>query len=329
MASDELAPKTPFDVIGRDVRESRVPQIESASELVALSEMLHRGVFGAGLIVSSIVTAYACVLSLLQPSGAQAAGFVAGVILLVGQLLAWYWRVPTYNALRRWPLLIAVPALSICVGAIVAGTHNQQFFYVLTVLLGICGIAVSLRATIAASIVAAIGVAAPGVAAGGGPIGVAISAALLPPIFWLLVQHLARFMLHLHMFMASEYELWLRTQSDGKPPGRVYASAENPGAPRPVAEPKQLPQKALSLHDWNTHRPRWRQLVGRTGVKLTVRQEQTLFYCCDGLDDSGIAEQMGIGVQQVRRNLTNACRRTGSLTRAQLVAWAVRLDLVP
>lgn len=231
-----------------------------------------------------------------------------------------------YRALRRRPYFIAIPALGVGLGAALAGTHNEQFFYVLTLLIGVGGIAVSLRATAFAATVAAVGVMAPYLAYGSGPWGIAIGAVLVPPIFWMLVEYLARFMLDLHQFMTETYGRWSRPGGAERRSARTFAAA----SPRGVdLVPGELSERAFSLHDWEVQQPRMRRILNRHGAKLSARQEQAVFYCCDGLGDREIAEAMSIGVPQVRRYLSQARARTGSSTREQLAAWAVCKGLIP
>lgn len=305
-----------------DVTSSEIVVFHSPSELAALAESLFRGVFGAGLVVSSLTTAYALFLSSLQPGDSAMAGVLTCGALLILQLLLVWRRRAVYELLRRRPRAILLPAFAVAIGAGLTGVHNDQYFFVLTIFIGVLGVATSLRWVTIASLVAALGVAAPALA-GEGSVGTAVFAVVVPPIFWLIVNRLAVFVLGLHAALG-ETSIPPIERLDVAP--KSESNTERRGS-RGLR--LQLTDRAFSLHDWETQSPRIRRLFRNADSPLTARQQQAVFYCCDGLEDAEIAEAMSISVRQVRRNLAEARERTGSATREQLAAWAITQDLIP
>lgn len=307
-----------------DATSSEIVAFHSPSELAALAESLFRGVFGSGLVVSCLTTAYALILSSLQPGDSAVAGVLTCGALLVLQLLLVWRRCAVYELLRRRPQAILLPALALAFGAGLTGVHNDQYFFVLTIFIGVLGVATPLRWVSVASLVAAFGVAAPAVI-DEGSVGTAVFAVVVPPIFWLIVNRLALFLLGLHEALTQRSDISGGRVADAEAePHVVIRRARWPHASR-----RQLPERAFSLHDWESQSSRIRRIFRKTDMPLTARQQQAVFYCCDGLEDAEIAEAMSISIRQVRRYLADARERTNTATREQLAAWAVALGLVP
>lgn len=299
--------------------------LHSPSELAALAEMLFRGVFAAGLLVSMLVSIYAATVSLLQPGDAGLLGMFSCTVIAALQAVCFWRRDVAYRCLRRYPASIFVPALIVGLGGWLTGSPNDQYFFVLTLWMGVLGTAVSLPLSTAASCLAALGIAMPALVSGT-DFNPAVFAAVIPPIFWLLINRLARFVLGLHQALSPP--------TLNRVPGFRVDEANEAGSGRDHVTPVEidmdaLPERAFSLHDWETQEPRVRHVVSQAKARLTGRQLQAVFYCCDGLEDAEIAEAMSISIRQVRRYLADARERTGTATREQLAAWAVELDFVP
>ena len=179
-----------------------------------------------------------------------------------------------------------------------------QLFYVLTILLGVLGAAVPFRVIAAASLVAATGMAAPHITDGSWTIGLAVGAGLLPPLFWLILDQFARFMLRLHRPTSLE-----RDPRD--PPVRVRTSAY-PEPARAVsgdeARPSDTHADDVTVFDWA-------QFARDT---LTSRQHEVVLLVAEGLRNVEIARCLGISATQVGRHLHNARRET---------AWVPQLVL--
>lgn len=295
----------------------------SPSELAALSELLFRGVYAAGLLVSTLVAIYAASVSLLQPGDAGPFGMVTCAAIAVLQAVSFWRRDFAYRCLRRYSLSIFFPAFLVGLGGWLTGSPNDQYFFVLTLWIGVLGTAVSLPLSTSAACLAAIGIAMPALVSGA-DFNPAVFAAVIPPIFWLLINRLARFVLGLHQALSPTAMSRSSFRSDEAP--------ESPPTNEPDGRSvtaKVIPERSFSLHDWDTQEQRVRRAMSRSHRRLTGRQQQAVFYCCDGLEDAEIAEAMSISVRQVRRYLAEARERTGTQTREQLAAWAVELALLP
>jgi DNA-binding CsgD family transcriptional regulator len=57
---------------------------------------------------------------------------------------------------------------------------------------------------------------------------------------------------------------------------------------------------------------------------LTSREQQVLHLAMSGLTDTAVAKTLGIAKRTVRFHLSNAIRKAGVATRAQLIALAAR-----
>jgi DNA-binding CsgD family transcriptional regulator len=185
----------------------------------------------------------------------------------------------------------------------------------LTILLGVLGAAVPLRVVATASAVAAAGMAVPHISDGSWTIGVAVAAGLLPPLFWLILEQVAGFMLRLHR----SHESSLR-----HPPKRVWVwvdwrPAAHTAAARDSADP--LEEEATAVGANTAAVPH--------GVELTARQLEVLLLCAEGLKHEEIGDCLQIGAVQVGRHLGRARQRAEVATNAELVAWAVGRGLIP
>lgn len=295
----------------------------SPSELAALSELLFRGVFSAGLLVSTVVTVYAAAVSLLQPGDAGPLGMATCSAIAVLQTVSIWRRDSVYRYLRRYPSSIFFPAFLVGLCGWLTGSPNDQYFFVLTLWMGVLGIAVSLPMSTSAGCLAAIGIAMPALVSGA-DFNPAVFAAVIPPIFWLLINRLATFVLGLQQALSSTAPNRPRPRE-----GRVTKPTSANQAETQSLPVDEISERAFSLHDWDTQESRVRRVVSRSNKRLTGRQQQAVFYCCDGLEDAEIAEAMSISVRQVRRYIAEARERTGAATREQLAAWAVELELLP
>ena len=315
MASTDLTPAQPRRVVdggGPNDPSQAGPLIRRPAELVELAEAVYRGVFGAGLVVASIATVYATVLGTLQPAGHRTVGVAVCSVLLLAQLLAIYQRRRLYAVLRRWPWLVLAPAVAVGVGAWATGSHNQQLFYVLTISIGVLGAAVPLRVVLAASLVAAAGMAGPHMTDGSWTVGVAVAAGILPPLFWLIVEQFARFILRLHQ---------THEPTPNRRPKRVQAWVDRP----PSAG---TPPAASTAHDEEPSN-NGRVPLDARGADLTARQLEVVLLCAEGLKHDEIGSCLEIGAVQVGRHLRKACCRAGVGTNAELMAWAIGRGLIP
>lgn len=315
MAPSDLIPTRPRGFDGGATNDSgHGSLIRRPAELVELAELVYRGVFSAGLLVASIATLYATALGALQPRGHRIVGITVCSVLLLGQLLATHQRVQLYPLLRRRPWLVLVPAVAIGAGAWATGSHNQQLFYVLTILLGVLGAAVPLRAVAVASLVAAAGMAAPHISDGSWTIGAAVVAGILPPLFWLILEQLTRFMLRLHRTTSPE---------SGRRTRQVQARSSTHREPVAAASGNAEPADA------DTKDPTVSDASQFTRDRPTSRQHEVVLLVAEGLQHVEIAKCLGIGAAQVGRHLANACGRAGVATNGELMAWAKRHGLIP
>lgn len=315
MASPELSTIPPVGGDHTAWRESiGGPLIRRPAELVELAELVYRGVFGFGLLVASIATLYATLLTMLQPAGERAVGVVVCSVLLAGQLLATQQRKRLYSQFRRRPWLLLLPGLAIGGGAWATGAHNEQLFYVLTILLGVLGVAVPLRIVAFASLIAAAGMAAPHISDGSWAIGASVAAGIVPSLFWLILEQLARFMLGLHQSHQSP-----RSQHR---PKRVRAERQSSPTAQPAASSAPAP------YDETREIGRGTALVSRE-TELTARQLEVLLLCAEGLKHDQIGACLEIGAVQVGRHLRCGCERAGVATHPELVAWAICRGLIP
>ena len=236
-------------------------------------------------------------------------------VLLLGQVLAIRERRRLYPLLKHRPWLMLLPALTIGVGALVTGVHNEQLFYVLAFLLGVLGPAVPLRVVALASFVAAAGMAIPHITDGSWTIGPAVGAGLLPPLFWLIIEQLARFMLHLHQSRPEptrrqprRVRVWVEREApaDHSPPDSDAAQPPEEEAPETGGAALEQPQ-----------------------VDLTARQLEVLLLCAEGLTNREIGDCLQIGAVQVGRHLRNARKGSDVATNAKGVAWGIARAVIP
>jgi DNA-binding CsgD family transcriptional regulator len=209
---------------------------------------------------------------------------------------------------------VLLPAVVIGAGAWATGADNQQLFYVLTILLGVLGAAVPLRVIALASLLAAAGMAAPHIADGSWTIGAAVAAGLLPPLFWLILEQLVRFMLRLHQ----------TNQPPPSRPERIRVWVERPPPPR-----DPLAASTGTLQDDEAPDVSGVETPAVRGAELTARQLQVLLLCAEGRQHGEIGECLQIGAVQVGRHLQNACDRVQVATNAELMAWAIGRGLIP
>ncbi len=175
------------------------------------------------------------------------------------------------------------------------------------------GPAVPLRVVACASLIAAAGMGAPHITDGSWTIGPAVAAGLLPPLFWLIIEQLARFMLRLHQS---------KPQRTRRQPRRVrvWVERQPPAHPPPESSAQQQPEEAQDTGD---------AAVERHPVDLTARQLEVLLLCAEGLKHEEIAACLQIGAVQVGRHLRNARKRAEVATNAELVAWGIARALIP
>lgn len=295
------------------------------SELSVLSDALVRSVFTAGLLVSCLFTAYAAVLSAGQVGDRRAQGVASCLVILGLEVGALSKHRAAFAFLSRHNAAILIPAVVIGLGGWLTGENNDQYFFVLPILLGVIGVAVGFRWICLASLVAVAGLLAPAPTDAGQVVTAAFSI-VVPPIFWLIVDSLARFMLHLQRILTLSLESPSSPVKSRGNSSRFAVRKDRAGDPE---GPTEIPERAHSLHDWDVQEPRALERVALGDVKLTARQLQAVFYCCDGLSDSEIADAMDVSVRQVRRFLSDARERAGCDTREQLAAWAITLRLIP
>ncbi len=266
------------------------------------------------MVAASIAAGYALGLSGLQPEGHRLSGAVACAILLAGCFATVALRGRAYSVLRRHPWAILLPALAVGSGALMTGRENQQLFYVITLVMGVTGLAVPFARLLAATVVAALGAQLPILLAGDIAVSSTAAAALtVPTIFWLIIDRLARYILRTN-------EL-----TDPRPIGEPVApEARSASTPQREPQRRRLPVPL-----------RRRELPARASEPapgsqvLTARQLQVVLLCAEGLNHLQIAACLQVGPQQVRRHLRQAREATGSRTSAELVAWALRTRLIP
>lgn len=295
------------------------------SELAVLSDTLIRSIFSAGLLVSCIFTAYAVILSAGQTGDRQIQGAASCLTILAFELSALMKHRVAFAFLRRHNAAILFPAALVGAGGWLTGANNDQYFFVLPILLGVIGVAVEFRWICLAALVASAGMLAPAPTDSGQMITTGFSL-VVPPIFWLTVDSLARFMLHLQRIVALASGPQATVGGSPKDSGQSADSGRRSNASK---DPAAISELAHSLHDWEIQRARTTERVADSEVKLTARQLQAVFYCCDGLSDSEIADAMAVSVRQVRRFLDQARDRADCETREQLAAWAITLRLIP
>jgi len=316
MASTELTPleRGPGGD-GKLKREAGGPLVCRPADLVELAELTYRAIFSAGLAVACVATVYAAGLALLQPPGHQATGFAVAALLALAEGAALWQRVRLYSLLRSRPTLLLVAGVLIGAGSWAVGSHNQQMFFPLAMLIGSLGVAVSLRLVTVASLVAAAGIAAPHVVNGDWMIGNALGAAVLPPLFSLIVEQLTRFMLRLNRRLESDLT---------RPSARVRVRAWAYRSPaRSKAAAKEESQREGSSDAATVDTPQIDPDI------LTSRQREVVLLVAEGLQNVEIARCLDIGAVQVGRHLARARKRAGVATDAELMAWAKRHGIVP
>ncbi|MEV4418458.1 helix-turn-helix transcriptional regulator [Patulibacter sp. NPDC049589] len=299
--------------------EARRLEIRRPAELVELAELVYRGVFGVGLVVATGTAGYALLLVALQSGGHRGVSVGVCVAVLIGELVAVRHRVAVYRALRLRPPLVLLPAVGFAVGCGLMGVHNQQMFYALTLLFGVLSVAVPLRWTAVAAVIAAIGLGLPRALDGNWLNADVIAAVVIPVVFWLIIEQLARYMLRLHHA--------LTVDPVDPPPVRVQAwtTPDPPDAVAGAQSGDDLRRAAVddAEHDADSEAP------NLDDAGLNSRQMEVIALRCEGLTDLEIAACLQMGPQQIRRHLRVARDRVGVRTTPQLVAWAIRVGLVP
>lgn len=307
---------TELTVAGEPARtgpaESPRGLIRRPADLVELAELVYRGVFSAGLVVAMMGTTYAAALAALQPADRRLVSVATCLVLVAAEIVALRQRVWIYTALRRSPWLFLVPSLMVGIAVWGMGRHNQQGFYLLTLLLSGLGVAVPLRVAGAGALLAAAGLAAPHIADGSWMVGIAIAAATVPPLFWLIVDQLVRFVLRLHLTTGRETE---------RRPAPVRVRAWVHHQPSPPSGGSDEDQANATVEPQSPATP--------AGEPLNSRQREVLLLVAEGLQNVEIGCCLGIGAAQVGRHLGNARAAVGVATDAQLMAWAKRHGLLP
>ncbi len=301
------------------VAPPEVVEPQRPAEVVELTEFLYRRIFSFGLIVATVMAFYAIVLSAIRPEGnglrgVVICGAVSGLCLVALALRARWYRV-----LRRYPAVIAVPALVVGGASWLVGDPNDQMFYVVIIVLGVTGLTVPFGYVVGSTFIAGFGCTAPLLfSTQPGVTSSAIAAVTIPTIFWLIIEQLARYVLRAY----GETAEGLPWERDGGVPGDGGGTGS-----RSAAGSRQRWRPSL-------FRGRERPLLpvggseGDRGVNLSARQLEVVLLCAEGLDHSEIAACLEIGAQQVRKHLRLARERTGSATTAQLIAWSIRNGLV-
>lgn len=289
------------------------------AELVETVELLYRGIFSSGLLVAVGFALFALVTTPLQPGGDLliSAVLMAGVVVLLAGCLAG--RASCYAALRRRPLLIVAIGVVVGLAAAATGPYNQQFFYVQVMTFGVLGLAVPFPHVLGAATLASLGAALPHLLTPTPTIGFVVPALVIPLIFWVIIELLARFL--------------LRSCS----PAGAGGLAGDRAADREGAPPESWAGRRSRRVAGRLRRPRRRLELARAaapvpdapGARLTARQLETVLLCAEGLNHLEVAACLGLHPQQVRRHLTAARARAGAATNAQLVAWAMWHGLIP
>jgi DNA-binding CsgD family transcriptional regulator len=279
------------------------------AELVDISERIYQRIFAVGLWVVVGMNAFATVASLLYSSDASPArGLVICGLLTAASVIAAMWPSPFYTALRGAPRLLLACGLALGTGATIVGAQNFQLFLVIITVLGVLGIATSLRMVTGASAIAGLGLALPHVASGDWNLSGTIVVLVPPLFFWLIVERVAGFALRLH-----------QTLEHGEAARRTGRSRpRDPGRPETTSAPGEDPRQL--------HAP---SSVHIAGARLTSRQVQVVMLRCEGLGHGEIGACLSIGTAQVGRHLRNARERINVTNDAQLVAWAALVGLVP
>ena len=283
------------------------------AELVDISERLYRRIFAVGLWVAVACAVFAVGASFLQPAGSQLRGAIVSTACLFAITIAAKHPAWLYDALRRRPWLLLIPAAFMGLGALAIGRYNFQLFVPMVAIIGVPGIATGRRMVIVAGLIAAAGLGAPQVLRGHADLGPVIVMLVPPLMFWLIVDRIAGFALRLHQSLGD---------SASPAPGSSRGTFESHGCepdpcsadPHQSAQPPALPQGAEG---------------DVAGVKLTARQLQVIMLSCEGLEHADIGDCLGIEVASVRKHLKKARARTGSRSEPQLAAWAWRSGLVP
>lgn len=287
----------------------RSASFERPAELVDISERIYRQVFATGMGVAATFSAFAALISLLQPSGSQLRGLLVCAACLAAAGAGAARPLPLYRLLRRHPWALLAAAASLGVGAVAVGAVNYQMFLPIASIIGVLGLAAPLRMVASAGLIGAIGLAAPQIVGGHSNPAEALAVVVPPLVFWLIVDRIAGFALRLHLSLDTAPSAAQSSRpatggdnGDGQPPRRGDRS------PRALPEP---------------------EVIEVDGVRMTSRQLQVVLLACEDLKHAEIGACLGLGAQQVRRHLKSARERTGSVSNPQLVAWARRAGLAP
>jgi DNA-binding CsgD family transcriptional regulator len=284
------------------------------AELVEVSEVIYRRIFAVGLWVAVGATTTAMLSAVLEPAGSRLSGLIACSICLVALVCAAKHPAGLYGQLRRRPRALLATSAVLGAGAYGVGRENYELFLPIITVIGVCGIATSLRIVIAAGTIATAGFGAPQLITGHANLAPAMAVLVPPVMFWLIVERIADFTLHLRQALEVGHG---RRRTLSKPP--AAPDAHDPTPSRPGGRRSHRPLRLLSS-------PR-AIVVG--GQRLTTRQLQVVLLACEGLRHAEIGACLGIGPQQVRRHLGAARERTDSSSTPQLISWARRNGLTP
>ena len=287
---------------------------ERPAEVVDVSERLYRQVFAAGLWVAVGCTALAGLGALLQPTAGQLRGAAACALCIPAIVAAAMHPGWVYARTRRHPWALLGPAAILGGCALIAGIRSYQLFVPMCAVIGTIGLAAPARVVVAAGLVSALGLAAPQIIEGRSDVAGAIAVVAPPLMFWLIVDRIAGFALHLHQTLATTASPSPRQSADGGETARRREPDNEEGVRRAARERRALPAAAI---------------VHAKRTRLTSRQLQVLLLACEGLKHAEIGACLGIGPQQVRRHLRDARERVGADSTPALVAWARQTGLVP
>ena len=287
----------------------------NTAELVDVAEQVYRQVFAVGLWVVAALSTFSACASLLQPTGqSRLVGLVVcGTVAVTAAVTA---RRPAelYTALSRRPSLLLAAGLCLGLGAWQVGIYNLQLFVPIIAVVGVAGIPTSPRIIAASALIAGAGLGAPQVIDGAGNLGAALVVIVPPLLFWLIVDRIAGFALRLHQSLRS-----LGTAIEANA-GTGAADAET----SPSGNRRQISRRWQRL----LPAPRTKE-IDVHGARLTTRQLQVVMLLCEGLTQREAARCLEISAAQVGRHLAKARAQVGVATNAQLVAWALRVGVVP
>ncbi len=301
--------------IGTAIERRTTEQLvfQRPAELVDISERLYRQIFAVGLWVAAGLSGFATVSSLLQPTaGSQLRGVIVCGLCTAACVVGARRPAGLYAALRRQSWLLLIAGVLLGAGSWFVGEHNFQLFVPIIAVIGVAGIAAPRHVVVAAALIAGVGLALPQLTSGQGNFGGPIAVIVPPLLFWLIIDRIAGFALHLHqrLDLAREFPAPSHAPSTGKKPDDEASPTSTPHS----AEVRGLPAPRVNTVD---------------GVRLTSRQLQVILLACEGLKYREIAACLEIGSAQVGRHLKKARERVGVATDAELTAWAKRYGILP